>query len=393
MVWVAAGDSEEHISNNKSDITNSLRSCKLENASPRATVESRSTSPKTGAGNAAGDLGPAVLPTCLRINATNGNPPALLHLSVAQAACLHPKTESISDGDLSDFSLNDTEEDDEEFRNCVLSNGSQGDASRSHSTSPRNMNILQPPRQTNSPPNNSNILKNGPVISGGPVRKVFTNTRERWRQQNVSGAFAELRKLVPTHPPDKKLSKNEILRMAIKYIKLLTGVLEWQNQQEELQQQQQQSNCRETRGSNELNNNDRHRLNGHHESAVSGRDNASPLRQVQVKQFQLKCERVGNALLANGQRNNNSLLMIAPNAMSTRPIKVEQLEGMDIAGPGCGSSNSSPAVGIIMSAQSGITVGRVNGTNGGRSNKRKSHSKSSLDPSSENFNNKKRKEN
>ena len=48
------------------------------------------------------------------------------------------------------------------------------------------------------------------------VKKIFTNSRERWRQQNVSGAFAELRKLVPTHPPDKKLSKNEILRMAIK---------------------------------------------------------------------------------------------------------------------------------------------------------------------------------
>jgi hypothetical protein len=50
------------------------------------------------------------------------------------------------------------------------------------------------------------------------VRKIFTNSRERWRQQNVSGAFAELRKLVPTHPPDKKLSKNEILRMAIRYL-------------------------------------------------------------------------------------------------------------------------------------------------------------------------------
>jgi len=55
----------------------------------------------------------------------------------------------------------------------------------------------------------------------GPVRKVvrriFTNSRERWRQQNVNGAFAELRKLIPTHPPDKKLSKNEILRLAIRY--------------------------------------------------------------------------------------------------------------------------------------------------------------------------------
>ncbi|KAF4519974.1 hypothetical protein B566_EDAN005474 [Ephemera danica] len=63
------------------------------------------------------------------------------------------------------------------------------------------------------------------------VRKIFTNSRERWRQQNVSGAFAELRKLVPTHPPDKKLSKNEILRMAIKYIQLLGSVLAWQASQ------------------------------------------------------------------------------------------------------------------------------------------------------------------
>ncbi|XP_048487112.1 protein lyl-1-like [Plutella xylostella] len=48
-------------------------------------------------------------------------------------------------------------------------------------------------------------------------RKLFSNCRERWRQQNVSGAFAELRRLVPTHPPDKKLSKSEILRVAIRY--------------------------------------------------------------------------------------------------------------------------------------------------------------------------------
>ncbi|KAL5277080.1 TAL1 family protein [Megaselia abdita] len=66
----------------------------------------------------------------------------------------------------------------------------------------------------------------------GQIKKVFTNSRERWRQQNVAGAFAELRKLVPTHPPDKKLSKNEILRMAIKYIKFLQKVLDWQKQQE-----------------------------------------------------------------------------------------------------------------------------------------------------------------
>ncbi|KZC11191.1 PREDICTED: uncharacterized protein LOC107189279 [Dufourea novaeangliae] len=45
-------------------------------------------------------------------------------------------------------------------------------------------------------------------------------------------AFAELRKLVPTHPPDKKLSKNEILRLAIRYIRLLSNVLDWQKAQD-----------------------------------------------------------------------------------------------------------------------------------------------------------------
>ncbi|XP_062869243.1 T-cell acute lymphocytic leukemia protein 1 homolog [Trichomycterus rosablanca] len=57
------------------------------------------------------------------------------------------------------------------------------------------------------------------------VRRIFTNSRERWRQQNVNGAFAELRQLIPTHPPDKKLSKNEILRLAMKYINFLAKLL------------------------------------------------------------------------------------------------------------------------------------------------------------------------
>lgn len=90
----------------------------------------------------------------------------------------------------------------------------------------------------NNRPNSSNSSPNASVSTfttnrnGQVVRKIFTNSRERWRQQNVSGAFAELRKLVPTHPPDKKLSKNEILRMSIKYITLLTNILEWQKKQE-----------------------------------------------------------------------------------------------------------------------------------------------------------------
>ncbi|KAM3611244.1 uncharacterized protein V6R79_015456 [Siganus canaliculatus] len=63
------------------------------------------------------------------------------------------------------------------------------------------------------------------------TRKVFTNTRERWRQHNVNTAFAELRKLIPTHPPEKKLSKNEILRLAMRYINFLVQLLESQNGQ------------------------------------------------------------------------------------------------------------------------------------------------------------------
>ncbi|XP_058528978.1 T-cell acute lymphocytic leukemia protein 2 [Ochotona princeps] len=64
------------------------------------------------------------------------------------------------------------------------------------------------------------------------TRKIFTNTRERWRQQNVNSAFAKLRKLIPTHPPDKKLSKNETLRLAMRYINFLVKILGEQNLQQ-----------------------------------------------------------------------------------------------------------------------------------------------------------------
>ena len=47
----------------------------------------------------------------------------------------------------------------------------------------------------------------------------------------MNGAFAELRRLVPTHPADKKLSKCEILRLAINYIKLLDRVILTQKQE------------------------------------------------------------------------------------------------------------------------------------------------------------------
>lgn len=57
------------------------------------------------------------------------------------------------------------------------------------------------------------------------IKRNLTNSRERWRQQNVNEAFLDLRSLVPTYPHDKKLSKNEILRLAIKYINNLMEIL------------------------------------------------------------------------------------------------------------------------------------------------------------------------
>lgn len=50
--------------------------------------------------------------------------------------------------------------------------------------------------------------------------------RERVRVEAFNLAFAELRKLLPTLPPDKKLSKIEILRLAICYIAYLNHVLQ-----------------------------------------------------------------------------------------------------------------------------------------------------------------------
>ena len=51
-------------------------------------------------------------------------------------------------------------------------------------------------------------------------------TRERMRVEAFNVAFVELRKLLPTLPPDKKLSKIEILRLAICYIAYLNHVLD-----------------------------------------------------------------------------------------------------------------------------------------------------------------------
>ena len=46
------------------------------------------------------------------------------------------------------------------------------------------------------------------------------------RVEAFNSAFGTLRELLPTLPPDKKLSKIEILRLAICYINYLDSVLQ-----------------------------------------------------------------------------------------------------------------------------------------------------------------------
>lgn len=57
-------------------------------------------------------------------------------------------------------------------------------------------------------------------------------SRERIRVEAFNVAFSRLRQLLPTLPPDKKLSKIEVLRLAICYISYLDHVLQmpWHNQ-------------------------------------------------------------------------------------------------------------------------------------------------------------------
>ncbi|XP_075978128.1 transcription factor 15 isoform X2 [Anticarsia gemmatalis] len=62
-------------------------------------------------------------------------------------------------------------------------------------------------------------------------QRCQANARERDRTQNVNTAFNTLRLLIPTEPPDRKLSKIEILRLAGSYIthldnQLYTGEME-----------------------------------------------------------------------------------------------------------------------------------------------------------------------
>lgn len=148
-----------------------------------------------------------------------------------------------------------------------------------------------------------------PRVGNLGVRKLFTNSRERWRQQNVSGAFAELRKLVPTHPPDKKLSKNEILRMAIRYIRLLSNVLEWQKGQDRngMQQHDVRIKCE-----SHLNNQNPVAYHAKPTVAFLKQEKQSVSENSHVFRVNYSAQRHN----ATCDKNGSSLLMIAPTGLN-----------------------------------------------------------------------------
>lgn len=107
-----------------------------------------------------------------------------------------------------------------------------------HSNTPRRRaNATASPNTTSSSINSENILNPSDLVGLSreerrrrrrATQKYRTAhaTRERIRVEAFNVAFTELRKLLPTLPPDKKLSKIEILKLAICYIAYLNHVLE-----------------------------------------------------------------------------------------------------------------------------------------------------------------------
>ncbi|XP_053926704.1 transcription factor 15-like isoform X2 [Cuculus canorus] len=59
----------------------------------------------------------------------------------------------------------------------------------------------------------------------GGGRRAAANARERHRTHSVNSAFGALRRLIPTRPADRRLSKVETLRLASSYISHLANVL------------------------------------------------------------------------------------------------------------------------------------------------------------------------
>lgn len=61
----------------------------------------------------------------------------------------------------------------------------------------------------------------------------FVEQIRRRKQASLNTAFQRLRAVVPSHPLDKKLCKQAILRLAINYICVLQAQLDYLNQQED----------------------------------------------------------------------------------------------------------------------------------------------------------------
>ncbi|XP_014478755.1 PREDICTED: uncharacterized protein LOC106746558 isoform X1 [Dinoponera quadriceps] len=199
-----------------------------------------------------------------------------------------------------------------------------------------------------SPSGSGHLGSPPPRVGNLGVRKLFTNSRERWRQQNVSGAFAELRKLVPTHPPDKKLSKNEILRMAIKYISLLSSVLEWQKSQDRNGVQDVRIKCES-------------HLSGQNSAAYHTKSTVAYLKQEKQNPDGPHVFRVNYTAQRHSsqhvtcEKNGSNLLMIAPTGLSVSAAGKRCVTPAVVVSQGSFHSNGNGN--LIRSPVSGRTSG------------------------------------
>lgn len=98
----------------------------------------------------------------------------------------------------------------------------------SSSTSATNMNTTGSENNQQTPPVKEHLSREERRRRrrATPKYRSAHASRERVRVLAFNAAFAELRSLLPTLPPDKRLSKIEILRLAICYIAYLNHVLE-----------------------------------------------------------------------------------------------------------------------------------------------------------------------
>ncbi len=102
-----------------------------------------------------------------------------------------------------------------------------------HGLYPRNENILHPLHQQNYLRCRRKVDLTRLGFKSHPTAVARRNERERNRVKHINSTFSSLRQHLPSASKNKKMSKVETLRSAIKYIKHLSQILNAQDEEEE----------------------------------------------------------------------------------------------------------------------------------------------------------------